>query len=94
MYLTLNALNALFEFNKALEVEKMFYGLRKYSQTVLRPKINMQLIGFVLKVEISNRASEAPKSIEFQIDRSQPILVENISEEVRLKALDPYFAFL
>ena len=48
----------------------------------------------LIKVEISNRASEAPKSVEFQIDRSQPILVENISEEVRLKALDPYFAFL
>ena len=47
-----------------------------------------------LKGDIRNRASEALKTIVFQIDRSPRLFVQKSSEMVRLKAHDTDFAFL
>ena len=46
------------------------------------------------KGDVRNRASEALKTIVFQIDRSPRLFVQKSSEMVRLKAHDTGFAFL
>jgi len=48
----------------------------------------------LIKGDVRNRASEALKTIVFQIDRSPRLFVQKSSEMVRLKAYDTDFAFL
>ena len=48
----------------------------------------------MFKGDVRNRASEALKTIVFQIDRSPRLFVQKSSEMVRLKAYDTDFSFL